>query len=379
VSTRTDGAIQFFPNVLGVRQCTSVAGESNLSSDGFCCLYVDRSHLPEDFIHQTTVPISVLCVNLTDDTKSGIFSNVTFGDIPNDVRFVSLASYKNELWVQLVEEKLDVSTFPPVYTIQKYQMRFYKILTYPTMKLELEIKTEVEVPKGDTGHLMQALGGVKGINDQQRTIGNIVLVVVILILITSSCWLLIVKQMSVGAVPACWASSLIVSCVDVSLNRFLGTMLAGIAFLALLRCISLPVHREILVWCLYTWLCFYAIPTEAGGYNEPFTFQGTWFVVVIATVLGFILNHPVLYLLDWMGGVVSVFGGIRLLFIPHQQHHGVLVIVFGIIIGCGGVVLGNMLIVYRTYGIYFVRRIWVDRNHHMSPSTESTRGNRNMN
>jgi hypothetical protein len=369
VSTRTDGTIQFFPNVLGVRQCTSVAGESNLNSDGFCCLYVDRSQLPEDFIQQTTVPISVLCVNLTDDTRSGIFSNVTFGNIPTDVRFGSLAYYKSELWVQLVEEELDVSTIP-VYTIQKYQMRFYKILTYPTMKLELEITTEVEVViRVDSDHY----------RDQERTIGNIVLVVVTLILITSSCWLLNVKRIPVGAVPACWASSLIVSCVDVDLNRFLGTMLAGIAFLALLRCISLPVHREILVWCLYTWLCFYAIPTEAGGYNESFSFHSVWFVVVIATLVGFILNHPVLYLLGWMGGVVSVVGGICLLFIPHQQHHGVLVIVFSIIIGCGGVSLGNMLIVYRTYGIYFVRRIWVDMNHHMFPSTASTRGNRNTN
>jgi hypothetical protein len=117
------------------------------------------------------------------------------------------------------------------------------------MKLELEITTEVEVPKGDTDHWIQARGGVKGINDQERTIGNIVLVIDILILITSSRWLLNVKQMSVGAVPACWAISLI---VDVNLNRILGTMLAGIAFLALLRCISLPVDRELLVWCLYT-------------------------------------------------------------------------------------------------------------------------------
>jgi hypothetical protein len=101
--------------------------------------------------------------------------------------------------------------------------------------------------------------------------------------------------------------------------------------------------------------------------------------VVIATLVGFILNHPVLYLLGWMSGVVSVVGGICLLFIPHQQHHGILVVVFGIIIGCGGVALGNMLIVYRTYGLYFVRRIWADMNHHMFRSTESTRGNRNTN
>jgi hypothetical protein len=320
--------------------------------------------------------MSVLCVNLTDDTRSGIFSNVTFGEIPNDVRFVSLASYKNELWVQLVGEELDVLTIPPVDTIQKYQMRFYKILTYPTMKLELNVTTEVEVPRGDSDNWIQAFGGVKGINDQQRTIGIIVFVIVILILIASSRWLLNVKQMSVGAVPACWAIFLI---LDVNLHRILGTMLAGIAFLALLRCISLPVHREILVWCLYTWLCLYAIPTEVGGYKEAFSFHSVWFVVVIATLVGFILNHPVLYLLGWISGVVSVVGGIGLLFIPHQQHHGVLVIVFGIIIGCGGVALGNMLNVYRTYGIYFVRRIWVDRYHHMFPSTESTRGNRNMN
>jgi hypothetical protein len=317
--------------------------------------------------------MSVLCVNLTDDTRSGIFSNVTFGEIPNDVRFVSLASYKNELWIQLVGEELDVSTIPPVDTIQKYQMRFYKILTYPTMKLELNITTEVEVPRGDSDHWIQAFGGVEGITDQERTIDIIVFVIVILILITSSRWLLNVKQMSVGAVPACWAIFLI---LDVSLNRFLGTMLAGIAFLALLRCISLPVHREILVWFLYTWLCLYAIP---GGYSESFSFHSVWFVVVIATLVGFILNHPVLCLLGWMGGFVSVVGGICLLFIPHQQHHGVLVIVFGIIIGCGGVALGNMLIVYRTYGIYFVRRIWADMNHLLFPSTESTRGNRNMN
>jgi hypothetical protein len=380
VSTRTDGTIQFFPNILGDRSCISVAGESNLNSDGFCCLYADRSQLPKDFEQQpTVVSISVLCVNLTDDTRSGIFSNVTFGEIPNDVIFVSLASNKNELWVQLVGEELDVSTIPPAYTIHKYQMRFYRIITYPTMKLELEITTEVEVPKGDSDHLMQAFGGVEGINDQERTIGNIVLVVVILILIVSSRWLLNVKQMSVGAVPAWWAISLILSCVDVRLSRFLCTMLAGIAFLALLRCTSLPVHREILVWCLYTWSCFYAIPTEAGGYNESFSFHSVWFVVVIATLVGFILNHPVLYLLGWMSGVVSVVAGICLLFIPHQQHHGVLVIVFGIIIGCGGVALGNMLIVYRTYGIYLVRRIWADMNHHMFPSTDSTRGNRSMN
>jgi hypothetical protein len=127
VSTRTDGTIQFFPNILGLRQCISVAGESNINSDGFCCLYVDRSQLPEDFIQQPIVAsISVLCVNLTDDTRSGIFSNVTFGEIPNDVRFLSLASYKNELWVQVVGEELDVSTIPPVIRFKSTKCAFTK-------------------------------------------------------------------------------------------------------------------------------------------------------------------------------------------------------------------------------------------------------------
>ena len=84
--------------------------------------------------------------------------------------------------------------------------------------------------------------------------------------------------------------------------------------------------------------------------------------ITIGSLVGFILNHPVLYLFGWVGGIWAIFSGIFLLVTPSNGgsniHPGIFAIGLGVFMGCRSVTIGFNLIKYRAYVVYYMKRAW---------------------
>ena len=103
-------------------------------------------------------------------------------------------------------------------------------------------------------------------------------------------------------------------------------------------------------------------------------------IIVLYITIGFLLNHPVLQLLGWVCGTITVFIGIFSL--THEamqkesQSHDYytsrptimadqfLLITFGITAGCGLVTIGNLLTRSRAYIVFYI-------NHFLRAARES--------
>lgn len=88
----------------------------------------------------------------------------------------------------------------------------------------------------------------------------------------------------------------------------------------------------------------------------------------MSSVIGVLLNHPVLQLSGWIGGTAlvcySLFGSlIGGRYSPYdddmitKQNH-LWMVPAGMVIGCGLVVLGHALTKYRTYVVYYMKSLW---------------------
>jgi hypothetical protein len=375
VSVDSRGEIRFFPNVRSPRAFTSVTVESALNSTDFCCLYLHResqSVYEYDFSFET----SILCIRSSDDIGSGTFSNVTVDknvantNMNRNFDGASLATYDNEFWVQ--------KTFTD-YSARSGQgetsFEFYKIVPDATT-LELKFVTNV------------AFSGYNFVDNFEdpflwgpgspcyKWTKYIDLAVLMLVLFPASAWMVLMKNLSAGVVPACVAISFLLSRINNDLSIALCSMAAGAAFLAILGFLPIPLGREMLVWGLYAMLASIAGMIYSGRfydyYENMYNFERALLTISIASLIGFILNHPVLYIFGWVGGIWAVFCGIFLLFTP-ERHEGFFAICLGIIMGSGCVTIGFNLIKYRAHLLFYSKRAWSAMNSAMQRSGVSER------
>jgi hypothetical protein len=384
VSTGADGQIRFYSNVKDPRGFVSVTGESELNSTGFCCMYM----LPkkeDSFIdmYSPSTP-AALCVTSSDDTSSGIFPNVTLYDPkpPNtrnsmftNFEGASLTSFNNMLWVQLT-----FSTYSERTGNMKTSMEFYTITPSTTLILNLVTKTDFNGYSFEDSMEDPFLMGPG--SPCYKWTKYIDLTVLVLVLVPASAWLLVVKNLSAGVVPACAAASFLLARTNNDLGIALCSVAAAAAFLGLLGCVPIPLGREKLVWGLYTMLAAIASMIFAGRfymyYDGLYNFERALFTISIATIIGFILNHPVLYIFGWVGGMWAVFCGFFLLFTP-QHHQGLFAICLGIIMGSGCVTVGFNLIKYRAHLLYYTKRAWSAMNNAMQQTGSMGRNNNHRN
>lgn len=350
-STRSDGSIQFFSKVNQPRQCTSLKGIDDLNSESFCCFYDEASSQNGrggSVIHMPFPPTAALfCVDASEDVSSGVLRNVTFnrakhqrdGEITADSSSATL--HADKLWVQLVMNQYDNRM-----GTHKKILEFYT-LTSGTMLLNSIIN--VTVPDGDMFGFQHVVGRDSPCSFWIRFIENTMRCIV---LVPASFWLLKVRRMPAGVVPACVAGFMLLVLIKEDLALGLGCMAIGAAIIALLGLMptSLSVGREELVWILYTMSTSVFVLTV----NRQYQFL---LAVVPCAIVGILLDHPVLCLAGWIGGVCSACFGVFNLFL-HRYEAGLIFLCVGIFGGPGVVTVGYNLAKYRAYVLYYLKRAW---------------------
>jgi hypothetical protein len=195
-------------------------------------------------------------------------------------------------------------------------------------------------------------------------------VVLSIVLGCASVWLTKVKNLSVGIVPGVVAASMTLSHINHSLGLAMTSLSVAAIFLGLLGCVRIPLNRERLVWAMYTLIFCVAGLIYTGRfyfyYDSLYNFSRALVTITIASIMGFILNHPVLYLFGWVGGIWAIFCGIFLLTTPPyggtNTHTGIFALGLGIMMGCGCATIGFHLITYRAYVVYYSKRAWFAMN-----------------
>ncbi len=80
--------------------------------------------------------------------------------------------------------------------------------------------------------------------------------------------------------------------------------------------------------------------------------------MVLSSIVGVLLNHPVLQLMGWIGGTAFVCFGL-LFFLGYGSDNELWIMVpAGLVIGCGLVTLGHALTKYRAYVVYYAKKLW---------------------
>jgi hypothetical protein len=359
-STGADGTLRSYPNVFP-RGFISVAGADEWNSDRFCCEYSSAlkssalTTLSSDY-HQfrPEISTSLLCVTLSDNTTSGVFPNVTLydpakkGDRKNpEFVGVSLAPYNNGLWVRLVFDSLD----------GMFHLEFYNIGLDNTLQLNFVTKASVLNDNYDWRDDPYMKGPLPSCYDWTAPVvffGNLLLT------ISASTWLLRVKKLSAGAVPACALVSFFISICETRDGVALRSLAAGVAFFGSLGCVPISIDREKLIWFLYTMLASVARAMFAGRSfvcDEAMSnFESALWTIVVASMIGFVLNHPVLYLFCWVGGVWAIYFGAFLSLFSPLPLYGLFAIGLGVLLISACVPLGSALIQHRSFLLYCMNR-----------------------
>jgi hypothetical protein len=188
-----------------------------------------------------------------------------------------------------------------------------------------------------------------------------------IVVFPASYWLLFIKEIPSGMAPAVLMAFEILA--DLANDDFaiaLGFVTAIAVSIYLLRIAKLPgwVNRETLVWVFYAIICYF---TMNGVYRQEIRDYGPskygprlevpwWSFVVLSSIVGVLLNHPVLQLMGWIAGTAFVCFGL-LFFVGYGMEPWIMVPA-GLVIGCGLVTLGHALTKYRAYVVYYAKNLW---------------------
>jgi hypothetical protein len=365
ISVVKDGMIENHPKVLKPRYFTSVNGKSDTESKTFCCSYEEmidkRQHMSS-----SSVPQKLLCVASGEDISNG-FRNVS---LP--------AKRKNGGRRAYVEEKVKALNGVLYFEYTWYEhdhwsyhkifahMEIYK-LQPDTMSLESIANITGEESMGTV------VSGI-GSGDTCKTwIELIMCSLASIVVFPASYWLLVIKEIPSGMAPAVLMAFKILA--DLANDDFaiaLGFVTAIASSIYLLGIAKLPgrVSRESLVWVFYAIICYF---TMDGVYRQEIRDYGPfygpsrygprlevpwWSFVVLSSIVGVLLNHPVLQLMGWIGGTAFVCFGL-LFFLGYGSDNELWIMVpAGLVIGCGLVTLGHALTKYRAYVVYYAKKLW---------------------
>jgi hypothetical protein len=396
VSIGVGGTIEYHKNILDPFSFTSISGDSILNSTCFCCMYRPKkersskngaSESDDDtFAHEfswssSSTDLSLICIQSSDTLSDSVFPNVTIfelgkqrGMTASSFEEASVKFYKDILWIKVLS-----SSYTEPYGQYK-TITTFSTVNITSMEKKEVTKTSAAQNYPGSGYDEPFLEGPDMPCYKWRR--NIDAVTFLVVLVTFSLWLTITKNLSVGVVPAVAAVSITLTHINASLSLALCSLAAGACLIGLMGCIRIPISREKIVWMMYTLLCWIAGLTFSGVfyvyYDSLYNFERALFMITVASLIGFILDHPVLFLFGWAGGIWAIFSGIFLLFTP-SHYHGLFAISLGIIMGSGCATVGFNLIKYRAHVVYYSRRAWIAMNAAMQSTGNARNSNQRSN
>lgn len=389
VSTSVSGNITFYRNVVEPSTFTSIAGDNLLNSSGFCCIYraiVEQPHSDnDDFAFYPSSDMSILCTKSTDTVIDGVFPNTTLLKSPSNKDRVqasfesaSIKSFNEQIYIQVVSS---------TYNIQNGM--FKSLMTFYTVSYDATTLTLNQIAETSDSSQEEFENGPFFIGPGSpcyKWTRNIDVAVFLITLGAASMWLTKIKNLSVGIVPGVVAVSITLSRINHGLSLAVSSLSAVALFFGLLGCVNIPLRREKVIWALYTLLFCVAGLIFTGRffyyYDSFYNFERALVTIAIASLIGFVLNHPVLYLFGWIGGIWAISCGIFLLFTPPyggpNYHTGIFAIGLGIVVGSGCATIGFNLTKYRAHVVYYSKRAWFAMNAAIQSNNRDQRmGNQN--
>jgi hypothetical protein len=359
VSVVKNGMIENHPKVLEPRYFTSVNGKSDTDSKTFCCSYEEMIDKRQDMSFSrgdVRVPHKLLCVASGEDISNG-FRNVSLptkwknGGGRANVE-AKVKALNGVLYFEYTLYEHDHWSYHKIFA----QMEIYK-LQPDTMSLESIAYITGEESMGTV------VSGI-GSGDTCKTwIKMIICILASIVVFPASYWLLVIKEIPSGMAPAVVMVFEILA--DLANDDFaiaLGFVTAIAASIYLLGIVKLPgrFNRETLVWVFYVIICYF---TMYGLFHGPSTYGPRlevpwWSFLVLSSIVGVLLNHPVLQLMGWIGGTTFVCLGL-LFFVGYRiDNEPWIMVPAGLVIGCGLVTLGHALTKYRAYVVYYAKNLW---------------------
>ena len=385
ISTAKDGgAIKNHRNVLDPRYLTSVKGNSETGSQSFCCAYSERNDIDKrGRSFRRDIARRLLCIVSGEDVSVG-FRNISLPMRPKNNREMvhrereaRVKAYNNVLYFEYTTFEHDYRTSQKIFA----QMEIYK-LDPDTMKLESVANVTGEE---NLGTIISGDGSGSVCN---KWLNAIMTILASIVVFPASYWLLKEKQIPSGVSPVVVMFLDIISTLtNDDFAIALGMVVTIAASICLLGIVKVPtlVSREMLVWVYYAIICYCSVcgrkhqndtrqELRYYGYNMHKHSQlqiPWWSFALFSSIIGVLLNHPVLQVLGWIGGTASVcyglfgslIGGRRSPYdvydddmIAEQNH--LWMVPIGLVIGCGLVALGHALTKYRAYMVYYMKRLW---------------------
>jgi hypothetical protein len=360
ISVVKDGMIENHPKVLEPTYFTSVNGKSDTDSKTFCCSYEEmidkRQHMPFISRRDVHVPWKFLCVASGEDISNG-FRNVS---LPTKWKNGGGSAYveakvkalNGVLYLEYTWYEHDHWSYHKIFA----QMEIYK-LQPDTMSLESIAYITGEESMGTV------VSGIGSGDTCKKWIKMIICILASIVVFPASYWLLVIKEIPSGMAPAVVMVFEILA--DLANDDFaiaLGFVTAIAASIYLLGIVKLPgrFNRETLVWVFYVIICYF---TMYGLFHGPSTYGPRlevpwWSFLVLSSIVGVLLNHPVLQLMGWIGGTTFVCLGL-LFFVGYRiDNEPWIMVPAGLVIGCGLVTLGHALTKYRAYVVYYAKNLW---------------------
>ena len=175
------------------------------------------------------------------------------------------------------------------------------------------------------------------------------------VLLPAGFWLITIRNVPAGIVPVCTAVFVVVGSFSKELAFGVGILITVNIAIALLGPFSKKPGRETLIWTLYcTLLSVGVLDIVSGDYLVC-----VWTFLLLA-VVGLLLDHPVLQVVGWVGGISAVLTGFLSILFGSAKFlvQNLSLITFGVIGGCGSVSTGYVLTKYRVYMRYYGRKLW---------------------
>jgi hypothetical protein len=353
-----------------------VNGKSDTDSKTFCCSYEERIDKRQQMSFSwghIRVPQKLLCVASGEDISNG-FRNVSL-PISNGFRNVSLPTkWKNGGGSAYVEANVEakVKALNGVLYIE-YTWYWYKYDHWYVHKIFAQM--EIYKLQPDT----MSLESIANITGEKSDIGSgdtcntwikmIICSLASIVVFPASYWLLVIKEIPSGMAPAVvMVFEILADLANDDLAIALGFVTAIAASIYLLGIVKLPgrFNRETLVWVFYVIICYFAMNGvyrqeihDYGLFHGPSTYGPRlevpwWSFLVLSSIVGVLLNHPVLQLMGWIGGTAYVCLGL-LYFVGYGiDNEPWIMLPAGLVI----VTLGHALTKYRAYVVYYAKNLW---------------------
>lgn len=389
ISTAKDGTIQNHRNVLDPRYFTSVKGNSEIDSQAFCCSYTERRDMDKrERSFRRDTGRHLLCVTSSEDV-SDEFRNISLpAKTKNGARMVQnqreakVKAYNGELYFEYTTYDHDYTAFQTMFA----QMEIYKV-NPDTMRVESIANVTGEE---NMGTVISGDGSGSACNIWIDAIGTSLAAIVVF---PASYWLLKKKQMPSGfALAVLMLFEIIGDIANDDFANALGFVTAVAASICLLGIVKVPrlISREMLVWAYYAVICYFLLTAwknqstarrELQRYGSSTTHKHRleipwWSFALLSSIVGVLLNHPVLQVSGWVGGIAMVFHGLlgtlvdfggrrspyddddMLQYGSTRKHGDLWMVPAGVVIGCGLVALGHTLTKYRAYVVYYLKKLW---------------------